>query len=155
MILSTMVYIQKEGKVLLLHRTKKQNDTNEGKYLGVGGRFEANESPDDCIYREVREETGLIMNSFAYRGVVTFVSDTYPTEYMFIYTCDDFSGEMIECNEGDLYWVEKEKMFDLPMWAGDRLFLERMEKSDKPFSMKVRYVGDTLAEAYDGIKKLV
>ena len=153
-ILSTMAYIEKDGCYLMLHRTKKEKDLNKGKYLGVGGRFEVDESPDECVFREVQEETGLTMTNFKYRGVVTFVSEGYISEYMFIYTCDEFIGDMIECNEGDLYWIPKEKILDLPMWAGDKYFLEKIEKGESSFSMKVSYVGDDLVAVYDGVKRI-
>ena len=154
MILSTMVYIEKDGCYLMLHRTKKKNDLNKAKYLGIGGRFELDESPDECIYREVKEETGLTMLDFEFRGVVTFVADNYVSEYMFIYTCDKFTGEMIECNEGDLYWIPKDEIRSLPMWQGDVLFLDKLQSTTQPFSMKVHYSGDDLVEAFDGIKKI-
>jgi len=155
MILSTMVYIEKDGCYLMLHRTKKKNDFNGGKYLGVGGRFEPNESPDECIYREVKEETGLTMTKFEYCGVVTFVPEGYIPEYMFIYRCTEFVGEMIECNEGDLYWIPKDKVLSLPMWEGDRYFLELLDKGVRPFSLKLCYKGDDLVGVYNGIDKIL
>lgn len=149
-----MAYIEKDGKYLMIHRTKKEKDLNKDKYLAVGGRFEIDESPDECIFREVKEETGLTMTDFKYRGVVTFVSEGFISEYMFIYTCTAFTGELIECNEGDLYWIDKDKILDLPMWAGDRFFLEKIEKGESSFSMKVCYKGDELVAVYDGIKRV-
>ena len=153
-ILSTMAYIEKDGKYLMLHRTKKQHDLNKDKYLAVGGRLEKDESPDQCIFREVKEETGLTMVDFKFRGVVTFVSQGYITEYMFIYTCDSFVGKLTECNEGDLYWIPKENVPSLPMWAGDRFFLEKIQNGESSFSMRVSYLGDELVSVYDGIERV-
>lgn len=145
---STLCYIEKDGKWLMLYRGKKKNDPNLGKWVGVGGKFEENESPDECVDREVLEETGLTLLSKRLRGIITFVSDRWETEYMFLYTSDSFEGDMISCDEGDLMWTEREKVFSLPLWAGDRLFLSRIISPDSPFfSMKLCYTGDTLSKA--------
>ena len=126
MILSTVCYIEKEGKYLMLHRTKKENDINKEKWLGIGGKFEDKESPEDCIIREVKEETGLILNSVKLRGMLTFINTICETEYIYIFTSDDFTGNLIECNEGDLQWVEKDKVTSLNLWEGDKIFIEKI-----------------------------
>lgn len=142
--LTTICYIEKDGKYLMLHRTKKENDQSHNKWLGVGGKFEENESPDECILREVKEETGLTLLSYRLRGVMTFVSDVWETEYMFIYTADRFEGELTECNEGELLWVEKSAVLDLNLWEGDVLFLKRLIEDEKFFTIKVQYQGEKL-----------
>ena len=116
---TTLCYIEKENCYLMMHRVKKSHDVNKDKWVGVGGHFEAGESPEECLLREVKEETGLTLDSYRLRGVVTFDSDAWPTEYMFLYTADEFHGTMTECNEGTLEWVPKEEVYDLPIWEGD------------------------------------
>ena len=148
MILSSLCYIEKDGQVLLLHRTRKQNDPNHDKWIGIGGRFEDGESPEDCVLRETREETGLTLTSLRFRGIVTFVSDEWETEYMHLFTADAFEGEMAECAEGELEWVPKEKMKDLPQWEGDKVFLRLLAEDAPFFSLKLVYRGDRLAAAY-------
>ena len=131
----------------MLHRIKKEHDINHDKWIGVGGKFEEGESPEECALREVKEETGLTMHSWNYRGIVTFVSDQYEAESMHLFTSSDFSGNLIDCDEGVLEWVDKEKVQGLPIWEGDKLFF-RLLTDDAPFfSMKLRYVGDRLAYA--------
>ena len=149
---TTLCYIENDGKYLLIHRTKKKNDGNHHKYMGVGGHFEEKESPYDCVIREVREETGLNVIP-KYRGIVTFVSDKYETEQMHLFSSTEFSGEIGECDEGDLCWVEKTKLGDLPMWEGDYIFLDLLEKRTDFFSLKLSYEGDTLTEIYIDNKK--
>ncbi len=144
MILSTVCYIEKEGKYLMLHRTKKQNDINKEKWLGIGGKFEDKESPEDCIIREVKEETGLILNSVKLRGMLTFINTICETEYIYIFTSDDFTGNLIECNEGDLQWVEKDKVTSLNLWEGDKIFIEKIKENSPFFTIKYVYDGDTL-----------
>ncbi len=148
--LTTLCYIEKNGSVLMLHRNRKKNDVNRDKWIGVGGHFEERESPEDCLLREVREETGLTLTSYHFRGIVTFISGDM-TEYMALYTADRYEGEMISCTEGDLEWVEKEKISDLPLWEGDRIFLkllfENDIENDKFFSLKLTYDGDGLIGA--------
>lgn len=149
---TTLCYIENDGKYLLIHRNKKKNDGNQGKYMGVGGHFEENESPYDCVIREVKEEANLDIIPI-YRGIVTFVSDKYETEQMHLFSVTEFSGEVGECNEGDLCWVEKSKLHTLPMWEGDAVFLDILNKRTDFFSLKLSYQGDTLTEIYIDNKK--
>lgn len=148
MINSTICYIEKDGKYLMLHRTKKKNDINKDKWIGVGGKFEDKESPEECIIREVKEETGLILNSLSLKCIVTYVSNNWDTEYMYVFTSNDFSGELIECNEGDLEWIDKEKISNLNLWEGDKIFLEKINNSNNFFTVKFEYDGDDLIK-YD------
>ncbi len=137
--LTTLCYIEKDGKYLMLHRTKKQSDPNRDLWMGVGGHFEKGESPEDCVVREVREETGFELTDYKLRGVVSF-SDNDWYEYMFLYSAQGFKGEMIQCNEGDLEWIDKESAVrDLPIWEGDRIFLRLMNEGRPFFSLKLRY----------------
>lgn len=148
MMLSTVCYIEKEGKYLMLHRTKKQNDINKEKWLGIGGKFEDKESPEECTIREVKEETGLTLNSVKLRGILTFINTICETEYIFVFTSNDFTGNLIECNEGDLQWVEKEKVTSLNLWEGDKIFIEKIQEEGPFFTIKYIYEGDTLL-SYD------
>ena len=144
---TTLCYIEKEDSYLMMHRVKKVNDINKDKWVGVGGHFEEGESPEECLLREVYEETGLTLRNFRLRGIVTFSTDVYPTEYMFLYTADSYEGEMIECNEGNLEWVKKSDVYDLPIWEGDKLFFRLLEEEVPVFSLKLRYEDDKLVEA--------
>ena len=144
---TTLCYLEKGERYLMLHRVKKENDLNHDKWIGVGGKFEADESPEDCLLRECREETGLTLTEYRYRGVVTFVSDTWETEYMHLFTATGWTGEQTVCDEGDLEWIEKAKLRSLPLWEGDLLFLRLLEEGAPFFSLKLRYEGETLAEA--------
>ncbi|MEE1330122.1 MAG: 8-oxo-dGTP diphosphatase [Acutalibacteraceae bacterium] len=144
---TTLCHIEKDGCYLMLHRIKKENDLNRDKWVGIGGKFEDKESPEECNRREVFEETGLILKSVEYRGIVTFVSDKWETEYMHIFYSDSFSGEIKECDEGVLEWVKKEKLYSLPIWEGDKIFLNLLEKDTPFFSLKLEYTGDTLLKA--------
>ncbi len=146
--LSTVCYIEKEGKYLMLHRTKKQNDINKEKWLGIGGKFEDKESPEECTIREVKEETGLTLNSVKLRGILTFINTICETEYIYIFTSNDFTGKLIECGEGDLQWVEKEKVTSLNLWEGDKIFIEKIKEDGPFFTIKNIYEGDTLL-SYD------
>ncbi len=148
MIFSTLCYIEKDGKYLMLHRTKKENDINKDKWLGIGGKFEKNESPEECIIREVKEETGLILKSFRLRCIVTYISITWETEYMCVFTSNDFEGELIECNEGDLEWIDKNEIINLNTWEGDKIFTDKIENNDDFFTVKFEYDGDKLIK-YD------
>ena len=147
--LTTICYIEKDEKYLMLYRTKKENDQSHDKWLGVGGKFEENESPNECVVREVKEETGLTLLSYKLRGVMTFVSDIWETEYMFIYTADRFEGELTECSEGELLWVEKSKVPDLNRCEGDILFLKKLMEDSEFFTIKVQYQGEKLIYAVE------
>ena len=143
--LTTVCYIENDGKYLMLHRNKKQNDENGGKWIGIGGKFERGESPHDCIRREVLEETGLTLLKPRYRGIITFVSNVWGTEYMHLFTCDDFSGELLEdCDEGELVWIDKREVTKLPIWEGDKIFLDLLLTEKRFFSLKLVYSGDSL-----------
>ena len=144
---TTLCYLERGDEYLMLHRTKKKNDENHDKWIGVGGKFEANESPEDCMRREILEETGLTVTRYRYRGIVTFVSDLYETEYMHLFTVSDWTGEARECDEGELAWIKKQKLFDLTLWQGDRIFLDLLQKDVPFFSLKLTYRGDELIEA--------
>lgn len=144
--LSTLCYIEREGKYLMLHRTVKKNDVNQDKWIGVGGHFEADESPEECLLREVREETGYTLTSYRYRGIVTFVSGNGVTEYMSLFTADGFEGEPIPCDEGELAWVGIEDVWKLNIWEGDKIFFRLMDEQKEFFSLKL---------VYDGHDKLV
>lgn len=145
--LTTLCYIEKDESYLMLHRVKKEKDINKDKWIGVGGHFEEGESLEECLLREVREETGLTLTSWRLRGIITFSTDTYETEYMFLYTADAYTGELTECNEGTLEWVEKKAVYELPIWEGDKIFFRLLEEQADFFSLKLRYEGDRLAEA--------
>ncbi len=152
---TTLCYLQKDGAYLMLYRNKKKHDPNGGKWIGVGGKLEEKESPPDCLVREVREETGLTVGSYAYRGLVTFVSDRYETEQMHLFTSEDFFGELQPCDEGELEWIPLEKLDTLPTWEGDRVFLELLRTERPFFSLKLCYEGDRLVSAVlDGRKLL-
>lgn len=148
--LTTLCYIEQDGRWLVIHRTKKENDENADKWIGVGGKFEDGESPEECALREVKEETGLTMTEFRFRGIVTFVSDKWGTEYMHLFTCTGFTGSVGECDEGDLVWLPKAELLGKKMWAGDRIFLKALEERDDFFSLKLRYRGEELVEARFG-----
>lgn len=160
---TTLCYIEKDNKYLMLHRVKKDNDQSHGKWLGIGGKFEDKESPDECLLREVYEETGLKLTSYRLRGIVTFISDIYETEYMFLYTADGYEGSLYEesdgsltpiingnktpCNEGVLKWVDIDRVPDLELWEGDRIFLKKLRDEDDFFTLKLVYKGDSLTFA--------
>lgn len=144
--LTTICYIEQDGNYLMLHRTKKENDQSHDKWLGIGGKFEKDESPDECILREVKEETGLTLTSYQLRGVMTFVSDIWETEYMFIYTADRFEGELTECSEGDLQWIKKTEVMNLKLWEGDKIFLKKLIDGDGFFTVKMEYEGEKLVK---------
>ena len=154
--LTTLCYIERDGAYLMMHRVKKERDINKDKWIGVGGHFEEGESPEECLLREVTEETGLTLTDYRLRGVITFIADAYPVEYMFLYTAEGFEGNMHACDEGNLEWVPKGKVNELPIWEGDKIFFRLLEERQDFFSLKLRYEGDTLAEAVlDGKEKLV
>ena len=145
---TTLCYIERGREYLLLHRVKKESDENRDKWVGIGGKFEEGESPEDCLLREVREETGLRLLRWRYRAIVTFVSDAWGTEYMHLFTADRWSGEVLsDCEEGELAWLDREELLRKPIWEGDRIFLRLLE-TDRPFfSLKLRYRGERLVEA--------
>ena len=145
--LTTLCYIEKDGRYLMMHRVKKAHDINKDKWVGIGGHFEADESPEECLLREAREETGLTLTEYKQRGIITFMSDKWQTEYMFLYTASAYEGEIGECNEGTLEWIDKEKVYDLPLWEGDKIFFRLLEEQRPHFSLKLRYVGEALVEA--------
>lgn len=147
MINTTLCYIEKDNKYLMLHRTKKENDVNEGKWIGVGGKFEKDETPEECLLREVKEETGLVLTEYKLRAVITFISDSWETEYMYLFTANGFTGELITCDEGELKWVEKDRILNLNIWEGDKIFLKKMIEEDNFFTLKVVYEGDKLVES--------
>ncbi len=152
---TTLCYIEQDGAYLMLHRIKKENDENRDKWIGIGGKFEKGESPEDCILREVREETGLTLLDYRYRGIVTFVSDMFETtEYMHLFTASRFTGEIKECDEGELCWLPKTELYSLPMWAGDRIFLDLLDTDEPFFSLKLVYRGENLDGAWLNGKKL-
>ena len=155
MIQSTLCYLEWGDEYLMLHRVKKKNDMNHDKWLGIGGKFEDKESPEDCLLRECLEETGLTLTDYRYRGLVTFVSDEYPTEYMHLFTATGWMGEPCECDEGELSWIKKEELLSLPMWEGDKIFLRLLDEQRPFFSLKLQYEGETLVLAVLDGQKIV
>lgn len=147
-ILTTLCYIEQDDCYLMMHRISKKNDLNAGKWIGVGGHFEPGESPEECLLREVREETGLLLTSYKLRGIITFCSDSGWYEYMHLYTADGFEGDVRkaceQCEEGVLKWIPKQDVLKLPLWEGDKIFLKLMMEKDCIFSLKLQYQGDTL-----------
>ncbi|MBR5376313.1 MAG: 8-oxo-dGTP diphosphatase, partial [Lachnospiraceae bacterium] len=146
---TTLCYIEKDGCYLMLLRNKKENDVNRGKWIGVGGHFEEGESPQDCLLREVAEETGLTLTGFVFRGIVTFIYGENETEYMHLFTSDSFTGDLHECDEGELKWIRKEEIEELDLWEGDRLFMPKLIAGEKDIFMKLTYEGDRLVDATD------
>ncbi len=154
MINSTLCYCLSGDQVLMLHRVKKKNDINHHKWIGIGGKFEKDESPDECLLREAKEETGLTLTSWRCRGVVTFLNTTCEGEYMYLFTADGFTGQIGECNEGDLQWVSREFLGQLPKWEGDEIFLNLLWQDAPFFLLTLRYDGDKLTEAVLNGKKI-
>ena len=144
---TTLCYILRGDEVLMLHRVKKQNDINKDKWIGIGGKFLENESPDDCLLREAKEETGLTLTSWKCRGIVTFLNDCCEGEYMYLFTADGFEGELTQCDEGRLCWVEREFLKDLPQWEGDRIFLDLLWQNAPFFLLTLQYSGERLVKA--------
>ena len=145
---TTLCYLERDDRYLMLHRIKKQEDLNRDKWIGIGGKFEEGESPEDCLLREVREETGLTLDSWRYCGIVTFVSDEWGTEYMHLFHSEMFHGTLKDCDEGALEWIDKTALASLPdQWEGDRIFLKLMEDKTPFFSLKLCYRGDVLTDA--------
>lgn len=143
---TTLCYIEDCDCYLMLHRTKKEVDENKDKWIGIGGKFEEGESPEDCVLREVREETGLTLTRYRYRGIVTFVSDVWGTEFMHLFTADAWKGELSACDEGDLAWVRKDAVESLPIWPGDKIFLRLLAEEEPFFSLKLVYRGEMLIQ---------
>lgn len=142
---TTLCYVAQDGKYLMLHRTKKENDMNKDKYIGIGGHIEHGETPTECIVREAMEETGLRLINPRLRGLITFVIDAID-EYTFLYTCDEFEGELHSCKEGDLEWIDKNRLNELPLWEGDKVFFDLLDSQDEFFSLKLVYVHGKLVE---------
>lgn len=145
--LTTLCYIEKDGKYLMLHRVSKEHDVNKDKWIGIGGHFEEGESPEECLLREAKEETGLTLVSWRFRGIVTFLAEGWQTEYMCLYTADRFEGELCACDEGTLEWVAKEEIMKLNLWEGDKIFLKLLAQDAPFFSLKLSYQGDVLQYA--------
>lgn len=145
--LTTLCYLEQDGKYLMLHRIVKKNDVNKDKWIGIGGKFEPGESPEDCVLREAREETGFLLTSYRLRGIVTFLFNDQEAEYMFLYTADGFTGQPVPCDEGTLEWVPKEEIDRLNLWEGDRIFFWLMDEGEPFFSLKLHYYGNRLSEA--------
>ena len=146
---TSLVYLERDGKYLILHRTKKEHDENADKWIGVGGKFELGETPDACARREVKEETGLTLTDLSLRGLIIFVSDVWGLEYMYLYTATKWRGRLIDCDEGELVWLDKKELLKKNLWEGDRLFLKALNECTGFFMMKLRYEGERLAEAID------
>lgn len=145
--MTTLCYIENNDCYLMLHRTKKKKDVNKDKWIGVGGHAEGNETPQECLLREVKEETGLLLTSYKFRGLITFISDKYEAEMMCLFTADGYTGELITCDEGELEWVKKSDVPQLPTWEGDAQFLKLLLEDEKRFfAMKLRYEGERLVE---------
>ena len=155
MINTTLCYLERGDEYLMLHRTKKENDLNHDKWVGVGGKFQDKESPEDCVLRETWEETGLTLTRYRYRGLVTFISNQWETEYMHVFTADQWTGEPHPCDEGDLAWIKKTDLRALPLWEGDQICLDLLERDAPFFSLKLQYEGDTLVLAVLDGKRLV
>lgn len=144
--LTTLCYIEKDDKYLMLHRVKKENDLNHDKWVGVGGKFEPDETPEECMLREVREETGLTLTKYRFRAILTFLSDEWETEYIHLYTASEFTGTLLECDEGNLEWIPKSEIDKLKLWEGDKIFFKLLRETEDFFSLKLRYEGEKLVE---------
>lgn len=155
MINTTLCYIEKDGKYLMLHRVKKVNDLNQDKWIGIGGKFEDKESPEECMLREAYEETGLTLIKPEYRGILTFVSNKWPTEYIHLFYADKFTGELTQCDEGNLEWIPINDIYSLPLWQGDKIFLKLIEERASFFSLKLQYEGEALINAVLNGEKIV
>lgn len=151
---SVLCYVLRGDEVLMLHRVKKENDINQGKWIGIGGKFEFEESPDECLLREAMEETGLALTSWKCRGIVTFLNEGGEGEYMYLFTADGFEGDLIDCDEGELKWVSRDFLDSLPKWEGDKIFLDLLWQDAPFFLLKLRYDGDKLIEAVLDGKKI-
>lgn len=148
MLKTTLCYLEKDGKYLMLYRNKKENDPCEGKWVGIGGKFEPGETPEQCLRREIREETGLELKSFTHHGIVHFKSNELPDEDMYLYSSTEFDGDLIDCNEGELKWISKEDVLSLNLWEGDKFFLEKMISGETNIEMTCVYEGDKCVRVY-------
>ena len=142
---TTLCYIERDGKYLMLHRVKKKNDANQDKWIGIGGGLEPGETPKACLLREVREETGLTLTAYRYRAIIDFVSDRWEDEVMHLFTATEYEGEMIECSEGNLEWIDRDALLSLPHWEGDRIFLKLLRQDAPFFKLRLEYRGEELA----------
>ena len=155
MLNTTLCYITRGDDVLMLHRIKKENDLNKDKWIGIGGKFEENESPDECLLREAREETGLTLTNWRCRGIVTFLTNgPWEGEYMYLFTADGFEGQLKDCDEGRLEWISRDRLDSLPKWEGDKIFLDLLWQDAPFFLLTLRYDGDRLTEAILDGKKI-
>lgn len=145
--LTTLCYIEKDNCYLMLHRIKKEHDVNRDKWIGVGGKFEPDETPEECLLREVKEETGLTLLKYCFRGILTFIADGWESEYIHLYTATEFEGTLTDCAEGDLEWVPIDQIETLSVWEGDRIFLRLLAENAGFFSLKLKYEGDTLVQS--------
>lgn len=154
--MTTLCYIENNGEYLMLHRNKKEKDINKGKWIGIGGHFNLNESPEECLFREVMEETEIELESWRLRGVITFKTESMDCEYMYLYTAACSEKKLIDCDEGELKWIKKEDIPKLNMWSGDYIFFDLIKKDLPFFSLKITYNGDELVEAVlNGKEKLI
>ena len=140
---TVQIYLEKDNKYLMLYRNKKKNDMNQGKWLGVGGHVEEGETPLEAVIRETKEETGLDLKSAEYRAIISFVNDDY-VEIIYQYTSSDFTGEVIDCDEGELKWIDKSEVLSLPMWEGDKYFLDPLIKNEPFFEITIKYKNNKL-----------
>lgn len=145
---TSLCYIENDGCYLMMHRIKKENDENHDKWVGIGGKFENGETPEQCVLREVKEETGLTLTDCRYRGIITFHSDEWGSEVMHLFTSDHYEGELTECSEGTLEWVPKENVCLLPIWEGDKIFFRLLNENAPFFHLELSYSGDRLVSAY-------
>ena len=142
--ITTLCYLEKDNKYLMVHRNKKENDINKGKWIGVGGKLEKGETPEQCLVREVFEETGYKLNNYNYKGLVIFNYNEDEPLFMYVYTSSDFSGIEKKCDEGDLKWIPKNEILDLELWEGDKIFLKLLFENSQFFYLTLNYENDSL-----------
>ena len=144
---TTLIYLERDHKYLMMYRGRKPHDPNAGKWIGIGGKIEEGETPEECAIRETREETGITLDSLAFRGIVFFINTKYETEYMYLYTSTEFDGaDSTDCDEGDLRWIDIDEIGSLSLWEGDRIFLDLLKSGSSPFLLTLRYDGDELLD---------